>query len=190
MRSLLDLPLAAAVILVAAAAPALAEDHPPLMPTRDVDIIYKITRPHQPAINERARWLASEDLERIDGPDKSTTIFDARKEEITLLNSANRTYRKLEGTPRRPAGPEKGVVLTRGGESVIAGLRCTDWSWAQDVETHTACLTPDGVLLRLIVDGKTVMQAQSVSYGPQKPEFFEVPPNYQPALAPEGISSQ
>ncbi len=85
-----------------------------------------------------------------------------------------------------PMAPGKGVALKPGAEAVVAGLHCVDWSWTEDTETHTACLTPDGVLLRLIIDGKTVMQASSVSYGPQPAKLFEVPSGYEPALAPEG----
>jgi hypothetical protein len=47
-------------------------------------------------------------------------------------------------------------------------------------------LTPDGVLLRLVVDGRIVAQARSVVYAPQPAELFEIPPGYEPALAPEG----
>jgi len=69
---------------------------------------------------------------------------------------------------------------------VVAGLSCVDWSWTVDAEKHTACLTPDGVMLRIVVDGKTVMQALSVKYRPQPAELFQVPRGYEPALAPEG----
>jgi len=31
-----------------------------------------------------------------------------------------------------------------------------------------------------------VIEARSVRYGQQRPELFEVPPGYEPALAPEG----
>ena len=55
-----------------------------------------------------------------------------------------------------------------------------------DTETHTVCLTPDGVLLRLIIDGQIAMQARSVLYAAQPSELFEVPSDYEPALAPEG----
>lgn len=181
-------PLVAVLSLAATAGtPSRAqEQQPQVLPTRDVDISYQITRPNQPPTTSRRRWLASEHLQRVDGPDKSATIFDRNRGEFTLLNSANRTYRKFEGSPRMPMAPVKGVPLKRGGETVIAGLHCVDWSWTDDTETHTACLTSDGVLLRLVVDGKTVMQATSVSYGPQPAKLFEVPPAYQPALAPEG----
>ena len=177
---------AAVVTLVMAGTPLLAQEQPQVMPTRDVDITYQITRPNQPPTTNRRRWLASEHLQRVDGADKSTTIFDRNKEEFTLLNPGNRTYRKFEGVPRIPIAPEKGVALKRGGEAVVAGLHCVDWLWTVDIETHTACLTADGVMLRLVIDGKTVMQARSVSYGAQPPRLFEVPPGYEPALAPEG----
>ena len=161
------------------------EQQPQELPTRDVDIRYQITRPDQPTIIQRRRWLESERLVRIDGSGKSATIYDRNGHEITVLDLANRTYLKLEGAPHLTLDPEKGKTLTRGGESVIAGLHCTDWSWTEDVETQTICLTPDGVLLRLVVDGKTMMQALSVKYGRQPAELFQVPPSYTPAL-PQG----
>ena len=184
-RSLLP---GAALALLLLGLPARAQAQPVLAPTRDVDITYEVTRPHQARIRERVRWLAAEHLERIDGPDKSVTIFDRKGNEITLLIPATRTYRKLEGAPRRPMEPEADAVLTRGGESAVAGQRCVDWSWIEDTEARTLCATADGVVLRLVVGGKTVMEARSVSYGRQNPELFRAPPNYMPALAPEGGS--
>ena len=69
---------------------------------------------------------------------------------------------------------------------MIAGLRCVEWSWADEAEIHTVCVTADGVVLRVVIDGATIMQARSVSYGKQTAELFQVPSNYSPALAPEG----
>ena len=166
------------------------EQPPPLLPTRDVDISYQSTRPDQPTIVERRRWSASDRLVRSEGPDKSTTLYDRDAHEITILNPKNRTYLKLEGSLRQPLDPEKGKALKRGGDSLVAGLHCTDWSWTEDAETHTVCLTLDGVMLRLVVDGKTVMQALSVKYDRQPAELFRVPPNYTPALAPAGGPAQ
>jgi hypothetical protein len=176
----------AGLAVMVAGLPAVAQERPPFVPTKDVDISYKVTRPSQPAIIERRRWLAGEHLERVDGPDKSTTIFDRNKNEITLLNAANRTFRKLEGKGRRPPEPETGVKLTRGAELVVAGLHCVEWTWTQDTETHTVCATPEGVLLRIVIDGRTVIEARSVHFAAQAAKLFEVPPSYSPALAPEG----
>jgi hypothetical protein len=177
------LPAAAIVVLVAVPAPPLgAEEQPQLLPTRDVDITYKVTRARQRPISERVRWSAGAHLERIDGPNRSTSIFDREAKEVTLLNGATRTYTKLEGTPRRPSEPDKDAALKRGGEAVVARQHCVEWSWTEDAETHTICMTADGVLLRLVVDSQTVMEARSVRYRQQPPELFRVPNNYAPAL--------
>jgi hypothetical protein len=186
MKGLRRLPSLAGLALLTLGSTTDAQERPRFFPTRDVDISYKMTRSNQPVIVERRRWLAGEHLERVDGPDKSATIFDRHKGEIILLNAAKRTFRKLEGTGRRPPEPETGVVLTRGTESVVAGLPCVEWTWTEDTETHTVCVTPDGVLLRLVIDGRTAIEARSVHFAPQKAELFQVPPNYAPALAPEG----
>jgi hypothetical protein len=86
--------------------------------------------------------------------------------------------------------PDQDAVLRRGGETTVAGQRCTEWSWVEDGEMHTLCATVDGVALRLIVGGKAVIEARSVSYRPQPAELFKVPPGYSPALAPEGGAAQ
>ena len=186
MRYLPNLSLTAAVALVLFGSAPRAEEPPQLFPTRDVDITYDVTRPQQPKIRQRVRWLAAEHLERIDGPGKATTIFDRGAHQITLLNPAGRTFRTLEGSPRGPPEPATGVVIKRGAESVIAGLLCVDWSWVDEVEKNSVCVTADGVALRVVIDGVTTMQARSVSYGKQAAELFQVPSNYSPALAPEG----
>jgi hypothetical protein len=165
-----------------------ADDEPKLLPTRDVDIRYEVTRPQQPKVHERVRWLAAEHLERVDASGRSTSIFDRDGHVVTLLTPATRTFRKLDQAPRRPQEPEPGTTLERGAEAVVAGLPCTDWSWTEDWEKHTVCATVDGVILRLIVDGQTFIEARSVKYGPQRPDLFRVPANYSPALAPEGTS--
>jgi hypothetical protein len=167
--------------------PIRAEDSPVLLPSRDVDVTYDVTRPQKPKVRERVRWLAAEHLERVDASGRATTIFDHEAHAITLLTPATRTFRKLDQAPRRALEPEPGAVLKRGAEAVVAGLPCTHWSWTEDGgEQHTVCATADGVILRLIVDGQTFIQARSVKYGSQKADLFRVPANYTPALAPEG----
>jgi hypothetical protein len=171
-----------AVLASLVVGPVAGAEPPQLLPTRDVDITYDVTLPSQPRVRERVRWLAAEQLERVDGPQ---TIFNRRTHEITLLTSANRTFRQLD-MPRQPQEPAPEATLKRGNESVVAGLHCVDWSWTEDVETRTVCITADGVLLRFLVDSKTISEARSVSYRPQPAELFQVPPGYAPLLAPEG----
>lgn len=184
--SLAQLAPAAALAVLLSEVSLDAQEQPELLPTRDVDITYRVTRPHQPKIEERVRWSAGAHRERVDGPDGSATIFDRDANEITLIIPKSRTYRQLEGEPRGPIEPEKGAVLTRGGDGKVAGFACTEWSWVEEGEKHTVCATPDGVPLRLAIDDTTVVEARTVTYHKQKPELFEVPPGYSPALAPEG----
>src|ERR1700722_5583789 len=109
-----------------------AEKPPQLLPTIDVDITYDVTLPSQPRIRERVRWLAAEQLERVDGPHKSTTIFNRRTHEIILL-TADRTFRQLD-MPQQPQEPAPEATLKRGNESVVAGLHCVDWSCTEDLK--------------------------------------------------------
>jgi hypothetical protein len=141
----------------------LADPQPTLLPTRDVDIRYDVTRPQKPKVR-----------------------FYRDGHVVTMLTPANRTFRTVDQALRRPSEPAPGAALTRGGDAVIAGLPCTDWSWSEDGEKHTLCLTADGVTLRLVVDEQTFREARSVKYAPQKPSLFQVPVNYAPAIAPEG----
>jgi len=166
---------------------ATALDKPLVTPSRDVDVTYVVMWTDQAMFSKRVRWRVSEDLERVDGPDGSATIFDHRRNDITLLNPASRTFLKLEGTARQPLQPETDDPLKRGDEAIIAGLRCVDWTWTEEAETHTVCLTGDGVLLRLVVDGNTTLLARSVAYGPQRADLFQSPLSYTPALVPGGL---
>ena len=103
--------MAVLVVLLAGAA-SRAEEQPKLLPTRDVDVRYDVTRPQQPKVRERVRWLAGEHLERVDASGRSTSIFDRDAHVVTLLTPATRTFRKLDKAPRRPSEPEPGVRLS------------------------------------------------------------------------------
>ena len=133
------LPLVAAISVVVVSSLSHSEEQQPqTTPTRDVDITYQITRLGQPVIVERRRWLASQHLRRVDGSDNSATIFDQNREELTLLNAANHTYRTVEWPVAKRMSPQKGTTLKRGGEYKIAGQNCIDWSWMDGTEMHTA----------------------------------------------------
>jgi hypothetical protein len=179
----------AVVCVLLTGADGLADSQPILLPSRDVDIRYDVTRPQEPKVRERVRWLASDHLERVDGKGRSTSIFDHDGHVVTLLTPTTRTFRKVDQALRRPSEPPPGTELVRGADAVIAGLACTDWSWTEDGEKHVLCITADGVTLRLIVDGQIFRQAHSVKYAPQKPDLFQAPSNYTPAIAPEGAGT-
>ena len=120
MNLVRTLSLAVALSAVVVSSPPHSEERQPqTAPTRDVDIMYQITRPGQPMILERRRWLSSQHLRRVDGPDKSATIFDQSRGELTILNAANHTYLTLEGPAAKRMSPGKVTVLKRGSEFKI-----------------------------------------------------------------------
>jgi len=83
-------------------------------------------------------------------------------------------------------GRSRTVILEEAALCQRPMLHCVNWSWVEDVETRTVCMTEDGVLLRFLIDDKPVSEARSVSYRPQPADLFQVPPGYTPLLAPEG----
>jgi hypothetical protein len=56
-----------AVLALLLVGPVAGAEKPQLLPTQDVDVTYDVTLPSQPRIRERVRWLAAEQLERVDG---------------------------------------------------------------------------------------------------------------------------
>jgi hypothetical protein len=59
MNLMRTLPLVVALSVGADTSVSHSEQQPQTSPTRDIDISYQITRPGQPVIVERRRWLAS-----------------------------------------------------------------------------------------------------------------------------------
>ena len=192
MNRLRNLPATAALALLLAGSPAMAEPEqqppPQLVPTRDVDIIYDVMRPQrqQQKSSQRVRWSAGEHLERVDGPDKSTTIFDR------------------DGQRCHAVEPGDADIPQAGGRAAPADRTGT----GNEAPTRTTSRHRRIALHRLVMVGRRRNahglrhcgrraaspyrrrpnrdQARSVKYGPQKAELFQVPPNYTPALAPEG----
>ena len=102
-----SLPVAAALVLLVVESEPRGGERPQLVPTRDVSIIYEVSRPDRPRVRERVRWMASKGLDRIDGPNHST-IFDRKANAVVLLNSTSHTYSAGAGAPRWAIEPEPG----------------------------------------------------------------------------------
>ena len=79
-----------------------------------------------------------------------------------------------------PGDVGAGQTFTRGGKATVAGVECTEWE-TQDKLGHqaTACITADGVPLRVRRGAETAIEATKVVYGPMDPAIFVVPPGYQ-----------
>lgn len=170
------------------AAAATAAERPPEMPTRDVDVTYRMAapRPDAPPLAQRMRWDVADRRLRVDPPSAGLyMIVDYGARRMSLVRGADRKVLDMEAGGRRLPGENAGAGFTRLGTAEVAGMGCTLWrttdSAGQPVE---ACITADGVLLRARREGHTLVEAVSVAYGHQDPAIFAIPAGYQHVRPP------
>ncbi len=189
-------PLAAALVLIAIAAP--AQDRPLLFPGRDVSVTYRVVG-GPPAVPEmRMAWLAGEGRQRIEAPGggRATVVDHKDLGASFVVSDEQRVVVALPGRAGAPTGLPGGAGtagrFTRTGTAGYAGLPCTVWRYEDERQTGEACITADGVLLRGVstIEGRTGgVEATRVAYGPQDPARFRRPEGYrvvqpQPPPAP------
>lgn len=178
--------VAGAALVLLAFGEALAQPRPQLIPTRDVEVTYRVTKAGR-TLEERVRWLAAEQVERVDSSGPVYMIVDHKARRLTLINAAKRTVMAM-GAPRQgPLGSDNDAAFTNAGQDSVAGLPCTDWLMATG-GAKQLCVTDDGVMLRVRDGGSTVAEATTVQYGQADPATFQVPADFQsvppPAAAP------
>ena len=169
-------------------------DRPLVVPLRDVGITYR--SPAQPGAELRMSWLVAEQKLRVDMPGgQGWSLVDQRAQRMVLVMERQRMLLELptgSGGINLPAQPPEGARFTRAGSATVAGLACTVWRYADGKGTGgegsgETCLTADGVMLRSsgTHGGRTgTVEAVEVSYGPQDPERFRIPPGYQAVPRP------
>jgi hypothetical protein len=76
-------------------------------------------------------------------------------------------------------GQAAGGQFIREGQSRVASLACTEWQ-TTDMAGNPAliCVTADGVMLRAVTAGRTVLEATRVVYGPLEASVFQAPAGY------------
>jgi hypothetical protein len=177
------------------AVPALAQERPPLAPTRDVSVTYRAAG--GPAGREiRMSWLVAEQKLRVDMPGgMGWSLVDQRAQKMVMVMDQQRMVMELpmQGGPGGltiPTQPPDSARFTRGGSATIAGLPCTVWQYQDGNSRGEACLTTDGVMLRSSGShgGQSgSVEAVAVAFGAQDPARFRVPAGYQPMQLPAGI---
>jgi hypothetical protein len=175
------------------AAPAMAQQGPTLLPTRDVAVTFRLTGGNRQPGDIHAAWLSSQRVLRVDNSSAPGWLM--------VEQPTQRAFMVMEGqrlVMRLPPAPEIAMLLdrpesqgrvTRLGRRTIAGMSCTDWSIERrDGKGGTACLTPDGVLLRAQQTGRQeVLEATRVTYGPQDPSRFRLPQGYPQLQLPASM---
>jgi hypothetical protein len=156
-------------------------DRPQLRPTRDVDVTYVLDTRGGPSLRERLRWDVAAERLRIDPPTAGLyVIIDLKARRMSTVRAADQTVIETAAPASATGLPDNAASgATRQGESVVAGLACTDWSVTDAAgEPMTVCLTQDGVLLRAGTTTRTLLTATSVQYGPVDPAAYQVPADY------------
>ena len=177
---------AAGILLAMLPATTMAQTRPQTLPTRDVDITYRIARGGQ-SLQERTRWLAAQEVQRIDPPGNAVyMIIDHRTHRASMVDSGKHTVVDVPA-PAVPGPLEagSGARFVRQGDAVVAGLACTNWEISSGGAPTVVCITADGALLRVQAAGNTLVEAISVNYGPAEASAFAVPLGYQ-HVAPGG----
>ena len=176
--ALIGLTLAAPLL----ASPVLAAERPPIVPQRDVDVTYRVTQPVAggPPLSQRMRWSVATGRLRVDPPSPGLfMIVDYTAKRMSVVKLADRAVLDVPtnglGLPGAPAGDYR-----RQDASAVAGLPCTVWATADAGGQATVlCLTADGVMLRASQNGQVLLEATSVSYGPQDPAAFQAPAGFR-----------
>ena len=162
---------------------AAAGEAPTLAPVRDVTVTYRIVKavaPGGPAKLVMQQTKGAEKI-RIDSyifADAKTAyegmIFDRKTGAASILVYA----RAMVFETHPPSFAVPGITLTpdmrfqRQGDKTVAGLKCTDWDVTPPTgEPWTACVTPDGVVLRTASPTRE-MEATAVKLEPLPASSF------------------
>ena len=164
------------------ALPAAAQDKPATIPTRDVDVTYRMVQPVEggPPLLQRMRWSVAAGKLRVDPPSPTLyMIVDYKARRMAVVRPADHAVLDMNaagpGLPASPAGR-----FTRLGEDTVAGQACTNWQTIDaGGKTVAVCITADGVMLRASQGTNVLLEAASVSYASQDPAAFQPPDGFR-----------
>jgi len=187
------------IAMPAMATAAFAQERPPLFPTRDVAITYRITgaqapqgMPGMPPMqNMTMSWLAAAQTMRIDMAGAGFMVADHRAQRGFMVIEAARMVMDIPMEQAlQQAGPSATATYRRTGTDTVAGLACTVWSYQDRGNNGTACVTNEGVMLRAqgASQGQSGgLEATQVTFGTQDPARFQRPQGYQTMQIPGGM---
>ena len=111
-------------------------------------------------------------------------IVDYRAKRMEVVKPDARAVLDVSTAGAGLPGQEAGDYQRRGAEQV-AGLPCTNWQTADAAGQQTLlCLTADGVMLQASQSGRVLLQATSVTFGPQDPAAFVPPSDFRHIVGP------
>jgi len=154
------------VVTEASVTQARAQDRPPMAATRDATVGYQTTG-REAGHAMQISYGAANGLMRIDNPQMGGyAIVDRKGRRMTMVMTEMRSYMEMTSAnmPGQPSLPEENAKFTRKGTETIAGQTCTVWDFAAANGTGSACITADGIMLRVRTNDGHGMEATKVSY--------------------------
>lgn len=178
------------VLTLAVAPPALAQERPQLLPTRDVSVTYRVTgaRAQGGMPQMTLSWLAARQAMRMDMGGMGWLVADHRAQRGFMVMEQMRMVMDVP-MEQALALPTR-ASFRRTGQDRVAGLPCTVWNFQDGADRGTACVTADGVTLRAqgTSGGESgSMEATRVTYAAQDPARFQRPQGYQALQMPQGM---
>ncbi len=169
-------------LMLLLATPAAAQDKPATIPTRDVDVTYRMVQPVAggPPLMQRMRWSVAAGKLRVDPPSPSLyMIVDYKAHRMEVVRPADHAVLDLDaagpGLPASPAGR-----FTRLGGDTVAGQGCTNWETTDSAgKTVSVCITAEGVMLRASQGANVLLEATTVSFASQDPAAFQPPDGFR-----------
>jgi hypothetical protein len=166
---------------------ALAQDKPPMLPTRDVAVVYRLASPDGKEQHTMKLFATGGGSKlRMESPERpGFMVMDRTNKTLIVVIAERKTYVEGALDPRLAGGflLNEEMSFTKAGTDTVAGQACTLWDvQAPQGRTAKVCVTDDGVVLRgqSGEDQKTgSIEAVSVTYGPQAPDLFQPPADYQ-----------
>lgn len=177
--------IAAAAFL--AAQPAGAAPMPLLFPTHDVTLDYAVAPAGEKPIAVRVAVAAGGRQLRITSDMLPTTILVNR--DTGMADIVLPMVRMYSALPIGRYDPQntvlKGARFQAAGQARVAGRACTEWHAQSEQGRASACITPDGLILRGSVTNQhgrdVTILATAVLPGPVPRDQLTVPPGFQPS---------
>ncbi len=172
--------------------PALAQDRPPLLPSRDVTVTYATSRGRDITIT----YGAGGQRMRIEGmsPGGGYAIIDRAAGMMTIVQPQQHMYMRMPESPAMRAGMLQqrlqNASFTRQGSDTVAGIACTEWKVTTSKGTGDACVDANGLVLRARgANGADpqrapILLAKKVDYHAVPASAFEPPPGFRAMTMP------
>ena len=165
---------------------------PPLLPTREASVLYRISARGSPPIEVRITTLPDAIAMRIDMPDRTYMLVNQAEHRMAMVVPEELMVMDLpyQGGVQDQFLLNSRMKFTRRGVDTVAAVRCTSWDVLLDGNRAAVCVTDDGVLLRSVsmdAEGKrSSIEAISISYTPAPASDFLPPQGFDHMAGPGG----